>query len=192
VNPSAIAVRLLLAVEVTNPLFKMKTILSALAVVALTVSTFAATPKAGDSAPKFEATATDGTVLKLADFSGKQAVLLYFYPKDNTPGCTKEACTLRDRMGDLTKQGVRVIGVSRDTDESHKKFIADHKLNFPLIADPDGKLVALFDVGMKDRKMARRVSFLIGKDGKIVHVTDTPSADVHLSEMQEAAAKLAK
>ncbi len=184
--------RLYIAFLFTNLPFKMKTILAAVAIVALTVSTFGATPKSGDTAPKFEATATDGTVLKLADFSGKQAVLLYFYPKDNTPGCTKEACTLRDRMGDLIKQGVQVIGVSRDTDESHKKFIADHKLNFPLIADPDGKLVALFDVGMKDRKMARRVSFLIGKDGKIVHVTDTASADVHLAEMQEAAAKLAK
>jgi thioredoxin-dependent peroxiredoxin len=170
----------------------MKTILSVISTLLLTLTTGAATPKAGDAAPKFEGTATDGKAIKLADFAGKKAVLLYFYPKDNTPGCTKEACTLRDRMGDLTKQDVQVVGVSMDTDESHRKFIADHKLNFPLIADPDGKLVALFDVGMKDRKMARRVSFLIGKDGKIVHVTDTPSADVHLSEMQEATAKMAK
>jgi peroxiredoxin Q/BCP len=170
----------------------MKTILSSIAAFSLVLSSFAATPKAGEAAPKFEGTATDGKSLKLDDYAGKKAVLLYFYPKDNTPGCTKEACTLRDRMGDLSKQDVQVIGVSMDTDESHRKFIADHNLNFPLIADPDGKLVALFDVGMKDRKMARRVSFLIGKDGKIVHVTDTGSADVHLSEMQEAVAKLAK
>ena len=170
----------------------MKVRLFSLALLTLSLSAFAATPKAGEAAPKFEGKSTDGKTLKLDDYLGKQAVLLYFYPKDNTPGCTKQACTLRDRMGDFTKQGVQVIGVSMDTEESHQKFIADHKLNFPLIADPEGKLVAQFDVAMKDRKLARRASFLIGKDGKIVHVTDTPSADVHLSEMQEAVAKLAK
>jgi thioredoxin-dependent peroxiredoxin len=95
-------------------------------------------------------------------------------------------------MGDLTTSGVQVLGVSMDTAESHKKFIADHNLNFPLIADPDGKLVEQFDVKMEGRKMARRVSFLIGKDGKIVHVTDTGSADVHTKEMQEAVDKLGK
>lgn len=168
----------------------MKTSFLLLAGLLLAGNLLAATPKAGDAAPKFEGTATDGKVLKLDDFLGKKAVLLYFYPKDNTPGCTKQACTLRDRMGDLTKQDIQVIGVSMDTDESHKKFIADHNLNFPLIADPEGKLVAQFDVAMPGRNMARRVSFLIGKDGKIVHVTDTGSADTHLQEMQEAAAKL--
>lgn len=167
-------------------------LLSTLAVAVLGLHAIAATPKAGDPAPKFEGRSTDGKTLKLDDFIGKQAVLLYFYPKDNTPGCTKQACTLRDRIGDLSKQGVQVIGVSMDTEESHQKFIAEHKLNFPLIADPEGKLVAQFDVAMKDRNLARRASFLIGKDGKIVHVTDTPSADVHLTEMQEAVASLGK
>jgi peroxiredoxin Q/BCP len=170
----------------------MKKLLSLLAATALACTLQAATPKAGDTAPKFEGLDQDGKAIKLADYLGKKSVILYFYPKDNTPGCTKEACTFRDKMGDLTKSGVQVIGVSMDTAESHKKFIADHNLNFPLIADPDGKLVEQFDVKMEGRKMARRVSFLIGKDGKIVHVTDTGSADVHTKEMQEAVDKLGK
>jgi peroxiredoxin Q/BCP len=121
---------------------------------------------------------------------GKKVVLLYFYPKDDTPGCTKEACGLRDRMADLKKDKVEVIGVSFDSTDSHQKFIAKYNLNFPLLADTDGKIADAYGVRMTDRNMARRVSFLIGLDGKIVHVTDTPSADMHLSEMKEAVGKL--
>src|SRR5437773_11727436 len=84
----------------------------------------AATPKAGDKAPNFEAKDQDGKTWKLSDLTGKQAVLLYFYPKDDTPGCTKEACGLRDRMTDLKKDDVQVLGVSFDDGESHQKFIA--------------------------------------------------------------------
>jgi len=126
-------------------------------------------PKVGDKAPLVTAKDQDGKEMKLADVVGKKVVLLYFYPKDNTPGCTKEACGLRDRMSSLKKDNVEVIGVSLDNEASHKKFIADQSLN-----------------------MARRVSFLIGLDGKIAHVTDNPSADVHLSEMKDAIAAIAK
>lgn len=150
------------------------------------------TPKAGDAAPKFQGTDADGKTIKLDDFLGKKSVLLYFYPKDNTPGCTKEACGLRDRMGDLKKDGVEVIGVSVDNAESHKKFIADFGLNFTLISDTDGKVTDLFNARMTGKNISRRVSFLIGKDGKITHVTDNPSADVHLTEMKDAVAKLKK
>jgi peroxiredoxin Q/BCP len=118
--------------------------------------------------------------------------LLYFYPKDDTPGCTKEACGLRDRMGDLKKDNVEVVGVSVDNEDSHKKFIAKHNLNFPLLADTDHKITAAYGAKMKDRDLARRASFLIGLDGKILHVTDVPSADTHLAEMKEAIAKLKK
>src|SRR5213593_4009942 len=151
------------------------------------------TPKVGDKAPDFEAKDQDGKTWKLSDLAGKQVTLLYFYPKDNTPGCTKEACGLRDRMGDLKKDGVEVVGVSFDSAPSHKKFIADHNLNFNLLVDTDGKIADAFGARRApDAKIARRVSFLIGKDGKIVHVTDTASADTHLAEMKDAVAKLGK
>jgi peroxiredoxin Q/BCP len=148
------------------------------------------TPKAGDKAPLFEGKDQDGKAFKLADHVGKHAVLLYFYPKDNTPGCTKQACGLRDRIADLKKDNIEVVGVSRDDTESHKKFIADQNLNFTLLADTDGKITELYGAQMQGRPMSRRVSFLIKKDGKIAHVTDTPSADTHLNEMKDAAMKL--
>jgi peroxiredoxin Q/BCP len=150
----------------------------------------AETPKAGDKAPLIEGRTQDGKTWKLADVLGKKIVLLYFYPKDDTPGCTREACGFRDRMADLKRDNVEVVGVSFDSAESHQKFIAKHKLNFLLLADTDGKIADAYGARMTGRDMARRVSFLIGLDGKIVHVTDTPSADKHLSEMEAAAARL--
>ena len=157
-----------------------------------TAATFAAVPKAGDKAPVFTGQDQDGKTFKLKSLIGEKIVLLYFYPKDNTPGCTKEACGFRDRLGDLQKDNVEVIGVSFDSAASHKKFIADFNLNFRLLADPDGKIVDLYDVRVVGRKMARRVSFLIGLDGKIVHVTDSGNPDAHFNEMKDAIAGLKK
>ena len=156
------------------------------------LSIFADMPKAGDTAPSFTGADQDGKAVKLADFAGKKNVLLYFYPKDFTGGCTKEACGLRDRMGDLQTNNVEVIGVSFDSADSHKKFIAQYNLNFTLLADPDGKIVDLYDVKMPMMKMAKRVSFLIGTDGKIIHVTDAMSPQTHFNEMQTAIAGLKK
>src|SRR5215471_5461372 len=96
-------------------------------------------PKVGDKAPPAEGKDQSGKTWKLADEAGKKIVLLYFYPKDDTPGCTKEACGMRDQITDLEKQDVKVIGVSFDSAESHQKFIAKYYLNFPLLADTDGK-----------------------------------------------------
>jgi peroxiredoxin Q/BCP len=152
----------------------------------------AATPKVGDQAPPVEGKDQDGKTWKLADVAGKKIVLLYFYPKDDTPGCTKEACGFRDQMGDLKKENVEVIGVSFDSPESHQKFIAKFKLNFPLLADTDQRIADAYGAKMTDRPLPRRVSFLIGLDGKIAHVTDTMSADTHLREMKEAVEKLKK
>jgi peroxiredoxin Q/BCP len=149
-------------------------------------------PAVGDSAPLVSGRNQDGQEWKLVDARGKKVVLLYFYTKDDTPGCTKEACGLRDSMGDLQKSDVEVVGVSFDDAASHKAFIAKHNLNFALIADTDGKIADAFGVRVPDKNRARRVSFLIGKDGKILHVTDSPSADVHLAEMKEAVGKLQK
>src|SRR5437764_12501619 len=154
--------------------------------------TAAETPKVGDKAPLIEGKDQDGKNWKLADQVGKKVVLLYFYPKDDTPGCTKEACGFRDRMEDLKKDKVQVIGVSFDSGASHQKFITKYNLNFPLLADTEGKIAAAYGVKMADRNMARRVSFLIGTDGTIKHVTDNPSADTHLSEMKEEVEKLKK
>ena len=145
----------------------------------------------GDKAPEVEAKDQTGKTWKMADQLGKKAVLLYFYPKDDTPGCTKQACGLRDRMTDYKKENVEVVGVSFDSAESHQKFIEKHQLNFPLLVDTDGKIADAFGVRREPGKnMARRATFLINKEGKIVHVTDTASADVHLSDLKEAVKKL--
>src|SRR5712692_2616813 len=118
----------------------------------------ATTPAVGAKAPLIQGKDQDGKTWKLADDVGKKVVLLYFYPKDNTPGCTKQACGLRDRMGDLKKDNVEVIGVSFDSAESHKKFIADQSLNFRLLADTEGKIADKYGTQMEGRQMARRVS----------------------------------
>ncbi len=149
-------------------------------------------PAVGDPAPQVSGRNQNGQEWKLADAKGKKVVLLYFYPKDDTSGCTKEACGLRDSMGDLQKADVEVVGVSFDDAASHKAFIAKHNLNFALIADTDGKIADAFAVRVPDKNRARRVSFLIGKDGKILHVTDSPNADIHLTEMKEAVGQLQK
>lgn len=148
-------------------------------------------PKVGQIAPSFVGVDQDGVQWRLADLIGKKIVLLYFYPKDGTPGCTAEACGLRDRMGELSAADVQVLGVSFDSAESHRKFRASNELNFPLLVDTEGKLADLYGARKApDATMARRVSFLIAKDGKISHITDTNSAAVHLKEMQEAIDKL--
>ena len=169
---------------------KLNLLLASLFVSAATA--FADMPKAGDTAPPFEGKDQDGKTVKLADFTGKKIVLLYFYPKDFTGGCTKEACGFRDRMGDLQTNNVAVIGVSFDSAESHKKFADEYKLNFSLLADTEGKIIAAYDAKMTLMKMSKRVSFLIGTDGKIIHVTDAMGAQAHFDEMKEAIAGLKK
>jgi peroxiredoxin Q/BCP len=149
-------------------------------------------PAVGDKAPPVEAQDQDGKTWKLADALSKQVVLLYFYPKDDTKGCTKEACGLRDRMGDLTTENVQVVGVSFDSGVSHQKFIAKYHLNFPLLVDTDGKIADAYGVRWAGKNMAKRVSFLIDRDGTIRHVTDNMSADVQLSDMKAAVDKLTK
>lgn len=144
-------------------------------------------PKVGDKAPLVKGIDQDGKKWKMSNDLGSKIVLLYFYPKDDTPGCTKEACGLRDRIGDLKAEGVDVVGVSFDSVDSHKKFSFKYDLNFTLLADTDGKIADAYDVRMgPNKKLDHRVSFLIGLDGKILHVTDSPNPDIHLEEMQHA------
>jgi peroxiredoxin Q/BCP len=175
----------------------MKMLAIAIALIAglaATMSTLAADapamPKVGEKAPLVEGKDQNGKDWKLSDDLGKKVVLLYFYPKDETPGCTTEACGFRDSLDSLKENNVEVIGVSFDSGESHLKFISKHNLNFPLLADTDGKIADAYGVRMAGRSMAKRVSFLIGLDGKIVHVTDSGDANKHLTEMKAAAAKL--
>ncbi len=150
----------------------------------------AKTPAVGDTAPPVSGKDQDGKTWNLSDARGKKLVLLYFYPKDDTPGCTKEACGFRDRIAELKQDGVEVVGVSFDSADSHQKFISKYNLNFPLLVDTDGKIADAYGARLPGRNMARRVSFLIDKDGKIAHVTDNMSADAHLSETKDAVAKL--
>ncbi len=143
-------------------------------------------PKAGDTAPLFSAMDQNGTNFNLSDLIGKKNVLLYFYPKDFTGGCTKEACGLRDRMGDLQAANVAVVGVSHDDVDSHKRFAEKYNLDFTLLADPQNKIISLYDVKMPMISMSKRVSFLIGLNGKIVHVTDAMNPKIHFEEMKAA------
>jgi len=170
----------------------MKLKLLLLPLLLLSMITLAAPPKVGDTAPLFTGKDQDGKDFKLGDLVGKKVVLLYFYPKDFTGGCTKEACGFRDRVGELQKDNVQVVGVSFDSAESHKKFAEQYQLPFTLLADSDGRIADAYGVKMDGKEMAKRVSFLIGLDGKIVHVTDAGKPDVHFDEMKEAIAGLKK
>ena len=153
---------------------------------------FAAMPKTGDTAPPFAGTDQNGHSVTLADFTDKTNLLLYFYPKAMTSGCTKEACGFRDRLGDLQTNNVAVVGVSFDSVAKQKEFAEKFGLNFPLLADTNGVITAAYDVKMPMLKLDKRVSFLIGKDGKILHVTDAMNPQTHFDEMKAAIAELKK
>jgi thioredoxin-dependent peroxiredoxin len=144
----------------------------------------------GDFAPHFSGHDQDGHTWKLSHHLGKNIVFLYFYPKDNTAGCTTEACSLRDNLVELKQVDVDVVGVSFDGKNSHKEFAFANNLSFPLLADTDGHIANAYGARMGDKKMDRRVSFLIGLDGRIIHITDSPDPAVHMREMMAAIAKL--
>ena len=133
--------------------------------------------KEGDKAPDFTANDQNGKPVSLADFKGK-TVILYFYPKDDTPGCTAEACDFRDNYQSLIGKGFEVVGVSVDDEKSHKKFVTKHNLPFPLIADTDHSIVEAYGVwgekNMYGRKYmgTMRTTFIINADGVITHVID--------------------
>jgi len=122
----------------------------------------------GAEAPEFTAQTFDGQTIDLAKLRGKP-VVLYFYPKDETPGCTIEAQGFRDQMPDLSAAGIQVIGVSMDSLDAHKEFTENQKLTFPLVADPDAKIGTLYGVSSASGHF-QRVTFVIGPDGKIAKV----------------------
>ena len=138
----------------------------------------------GSVAPAFTATAHDGQAVDLAKLKG-HFVVLYFYPKDDTPGCTKEACEFRDTWGALQKQGVAVYGVSTQDIASHKAFADKHHIPFPLIPDEKGMLAAQYKVPVLDGK-ARRITYLIGPDGRIRQVWPSVNPIGHAAEVMKA------
>lgn len=170
----------------------LATLLAAAAMILPASRSLAAMPKAGDTAPLVTGRDQNDKEFNLADLVGKKIILLYFYPKDFTGGCTREACGFRDRMGDLQTNNVAVIGVSHDSVASHKRFADKYNLNFTLIADPEDKIIKAYEVKMPMMDMAKRVSFLIGLDGKIVHVTDAMNPQTHFNEMKAAIDSLKK
>jgi peroxiredoxin Q/BCP len=147
--------------------------------------------KEGDKAPNFSCRTNGGAEMSLADFKGK-AVILYFYPRDDTPGCTKEACGFRDAFAAFKKKGAVVLGVSVDSVKAHDKFAAKFKLPFPLLADEGKKIVNDYGVwGQKvfmGRKYAgiHRVTFLIGPDGKIKKIWPKVKPEEHAAEVLAA------
>lgn len=123
--------------------------------------------KEGQKAPAIQAQDQNGKTIKLSDFAGKSAVVLYFYPKDDTPGCTKEACSLRDGHVALQAAGAVVLGVSSDDVKSHEAFAAKYHLPFSLLADPDKAIINAYGVKMFGLGMAKRVTFVIDRQGVI-------------------------
>ena len=142
---------------------------------------------AGDIAPDVEGRRPDGSPLHLSDLRGRY-VLVYFYPKDDTPGCTVEACSLRDSLQDLTDSGADVIGVSADSWESHRRFQEKHGLQFALAADPNRTIADAYGVGrmLGVLPVFKRVSFLVGPDGRIVEVWPSVRPSTHAQEVLDA------
>ena len=151
-----------------------------------------ATPlRAGDPAPDFSGVTTDGKRVSLADYRGRKLVM-YFYPKDDTPGCTKQACSLRDHNAEIAAKGAAVLGVSTQDEKSHQAFTKKFNLNFPLLADTDGAVGRAYGTlggpGLLSKLksavgMADRVTFVIDGKGRIAHVIDRPDVANHAEEV---------
>ena len=144
--------------------------------------------KGGDLAPDFKVTATDGTTVQLSALRG-HVVVLYVYPKDDTPGCTKEACSFRDAFAEFKRHGAVVLGVSTDPVKSHVKFTEKFKLPFQLLADESKAIVESYKVWGEKTFMGRkymgthRVTYLIGRDGRILHVWTKVKPEQHAEEV---------
>ena len=151
--------------------------------------------KAGDPAPDFDLPADGGGRVRLADFKGKPLVV-YFYPKDDTPGCTNEAKGFTEAMADFSKAGVAVVGISKDSVARHDKFKAKYGLGFPLGADVEGKMVEAWGVWIEKKLYGReymgidRATFLVGADGTIVRAWRKVKVPGHIAEVLKAAQAL--
>jgi len=148
-------------------------------------------PAVGDAAPDFALADQNGKTVKLSDFQGKH-VVLYFYPKDDTPGCTKEACGFRDDYAKFTRKGIVILGVSPDDTKSHKKFVDKYELPFTLLADTEKSVCQAYDVWKEKNMYGRksmgveRTTFVIGPDGKIEKIFPKVKVDGHIEKVFEA------
>ncbi len=144
----------------------------------------------GDKAPDFEAKDQDGNTITLKQFRGKK-VVLYFYPKDNTPGCTAEACNLRDNYDDFLEQGYEVIGISADSEKSHRNFISKYNLPFHLISDPGREVIHKYDAWGKKSLYGKlfdgifRKTFVISEDGLIKNIIEKVKTKDHARQIFE-------
>jgi peroxiredoxin Q/BCP len=151
----------------------------------------------GDNAPDFTLSDHAGNSVTLSALRGSP-VVLYVYPKDDTPGCTRESCDFRDNMGVLQKHGVRVFGLSKDSVKSHQKFVEKYELNFPLLSDPDAKTIAAYGAWVEKSMYGKkymgidRSTFLIDADGKIAHIWRSVKVDGHVTDVLDALKKLKK
>lgn len=147
--------------------------------------------KEGTAAPQFSTTDATGETVRLKDLRG-QKVVLYFYPKDDTPGCTREACSFRDAFADFKKRGIKVLGVSPDSEKSHQKFVAKYDLPFTLLADKEHVIADAYGVYGEKKFMGRtymgviRTTFLIDEKGKIKKVFEKVKPDEHAREVLAA------
>jgi thioredoxin-dependent peroxiredoxin len=146
-------------------------------------------PQQGQSLPDLDLTTESGEHIGTTDLTGQKTVL-YFYPADDTPGCTKEACAFRDRMDDYAHAGIQVYGVSLDSPESHREFREKYNLNFPLLTDEDGRASEALGVLRENRKRTNRVTFLLDPEGRISKVYPEVSPETHADEILEDAASM--
>jgi peroxiredoxin Q/BCP len=143
--------------------------------------------KTGDTAPDFSLPDRNGNTVRLSDYRGKKAVVLYFYPKDDTPGCTKEACSFRDQYEVFKDAGAEVIGVSSDSAESHAKFASKYSLPFVLVADKGGAVRKQYGVPATLGLLPGRVTFVIDPQGVVRHVFNSQlQATKHVDEAAQA------
>jgi len=145
----------------------------------------------GDQAPDFTKTTQNGDTISLSQFRGEKTVVLYFYPKDETPGCTAEACTFRDNFEDFVEAGAVVIGASQDSVDSHKRFAEHHRLPFLLVSDRDKEMQKAYGVPKTMGLLPGRVTYVIDREGVIQHVFNSQlNAKKHVREALEVVKRL--
>ncbi len=146
--------------------------------------------KVGDQAPDFEGPTSDGSRLGLKDFVGKKNVVLYFYPKDDTPGCTREACSFRDNLKSVRDLGAEIVGVSLDSVQSHGKFADKYGLPFPLISDREKRIATAYGVLRDIGLSTNRVTFIIDTKGKVAKIFPKVDVTKHTEEVVMALKEL--
>jgi peroxiredoxin Q/BCP len=153
-------------------------------------NTIAIELKVGDPAPDFTAAASDGREVHLKSLIGQSPIVLYFYPKDDTPGCTREACGIRDRFAVFRKLNAIVFGISYDSIESHKRFIEEYRLPFTLLSDADKNIAKLYNA--QGRFSAKRMTYVIDQSGKIAWINPSVDPSTHSAELEAVLAHLAQ